>query len=164
MIILGIDPGSRLTGYGLIEKKGQTLKHIDNGLIACKATDAMSIRLAHIFRGIQKIITEFAPDCVAIENIFVAKNIQSTFKLGQARGTAIVAAALLDKPVHEYSPMEVKKAVAGFGGAPKEQVQKMVRALLALPQIAEENASDALGIAICHAHSMTLKKILMKNE
>lgn len=163
MIILGIDPGSRLTGYGLIKKEGQKLIHLDNGLIAGMATLELPLRLAHIFREVQKLITQFSPECLAIENIFVAKNIQSTFKLGQARGSAIVAASLLGLPVHEYSPMEVKKAVAGFGGAPKDQVAKMVRALLNLPQVAEENASDALAIAICHAHSAGLKKIISKN-
>ncbi|MDO8520373.1 MAG: crossover junction endodeoxyribonuclease RuvC [Deltaproteobacteria bacterium] len=159
MIILGIDPGSVITGYGLVEKSGGRVTHIENGGIFCKKGAPLEERLVVIFQKIQEIVTQFKPDAAAIETAFYAKNVQSLLKLGQARGTAIVATALLKLPVFEYTPLEVKQAVAGFGAAPKEQVQKMVMRLLNLPQIAEENASDALAIAICHAHSEKMRKI-----
>lgn len=159
MIILGIDPGSQITGFGFIQKKNDQLTHLENGLIDCRKKKSFPDRLIFIFQNIQKIIKKFNPSCVAIESIFYAKNVQSAIKLGQARGVILVASSLLNLPVFEYTPLEVKQAVVGYGQASKEQVGQMVRRLLRLPQVAEENASDALAIAICHAHSVVLKNL-----
>lgn len=161
MRILGIDPGSRITGYGLIECQGNRLRHVDNGIIATVSTAALATRLKIIYDGIARIIAEFAPDAVAIEQVFLAKNPQAALVLGHARGTAMVAAVNAGLPVHEYSALQVKSAVVGYGRAGKPQVQQMVKALLNLPEISQEDAADALGVAICHAHSRTLNQALI---
>ena len=160
MIILGIDPGSRITGYGLVSKQGNRLVHIDNGAIFTQSAKEFPQRLELIFRGLSDIIAEYRPHAVAVENVFLAKNAQSALKLGQARGAAIVAAVNLGLAVHEYTALQVKQAVVGNGRAEKVQVQHMIRALLNLPEIAQEDASDALAVAICHAHSANLKQLL----
>ena len=154
--ILGIDPGSRKTGYGLIEQRGSRLIHIDNGAIFTEGAANFPERLTVIARGLNEILTRYQPQAVAIEDVFVALNPQSALKLGQARGAAIVTATLAGLPVAEYTAMQVKQAVVGQGRATKQQVQQMVRALLALPEIAQEDASDALAVAICNANSHTL--------
>jgi len=152
MRILGIDPGSRITGYGLVEKIGNRLRHMDNGAIITDSKAPMPERLQVIYRQLNRIIDEYAPQAVAIERIFVAKNALSALKLGHARGVAMLAGVNAGLPVAEYSAVEVKNAVVGYGRAAKTQVQHMVRVLLALPEIAQEDASDALAVAICHAH------------
>ncbi|MBI2338916.1 MAG: crossover junction endodeoxyribonuclease RuvC [Deltaproteobacteria bacterium] len=158
MIILGIDPGSRITGFGLVEKqKNNEVRHIENGAIYCAEAPSFEGRLVLIFEKIQSLIKDFRPAAVAVENIFYSKNVKSTLKLGHARGVALVSASLLRTPVFEYTPLQVKQAIVGYGGASKEQVQKMIRVLLNLPQMAEENASDALAVAICHANTMQIK-------
>ena len=159
MIVLGIDPGSRKTGYGIVQKVGNRLVHIDNGAIYTDTAADFPGRLKRIFDGLLEIIAQYNPDQVAVENIFFATNPQSALKLGQARGAAIVAAVHCGLPVSEYTALQVKQAVAGQGKAEKEQVQKMVKALLGLPEIAQEDASDALAVAICHINSFGLKQI-----
>jgi crossover junction endodeoxyribonuclease RuvC len=160
MIILGIDPGSRITGYGIISKQGNRLIHIDNGAIFTQSAKDFPQRLEKIFHGLAGIIAQYRPEAVAIENVFVAKNAQSALKLGQARGAAIVAAVCVGLPVHEYTAMQVKQAVVGSGRAEKLQVQHMIKALLNLPEVAQEDASDALAVAVCHAHSAGMKSLL----
>lgn len=162
MRILGIDPGSRITGYGLIECQGNRLRHIDNGIIATNSTAPLATRLKTIYDGVARIIAEFAPEAMAIEQVFLAKNPQAALVLGHARGTAMVAAVNAGLPVHEYSALQVKSAVVGYGRAGKPQVQQMVKALLNLPEISQEDAADALGVAICHAHSRTLNQALIR--
>ncbi|MDD2365909.1 MAG: crossover junction endodeoxyribonuclease RuvC [Desulfuromonadaceae bacterium] len=157
MIVLGVDPGSRKTGYGIVQKSGNHLLHIDNGAIFTDTASDFPGRLKKIFDGLTEIILEYHPDQVAVENIFFASNPQSALKLGQARGAAIVAAVNSGLPVAEYTALQVKQAVVGQGKAAKDQVQKMVKALLSLPEIAQEDASDALAIAICHLNSHNLK-------
>lgn len=158
MRVLGIDPGSRITGYGLVDKQGNRLVHVDNGAIFTdKATDFAG-RLKLIFNGLTEIIAEYHPDEVAVENIFFSTNVQSALKLGQARGAAIVAAVHAGLPVAEYTALQVKQAVVGQGRAEKGQVQKMLKILLGLPEIAQEDASDALAVAICHINSHELLK------
>jgi len=154
MIILGIDPGSRITGFGLVSKKGNKITHVENGLINVSGEETFPKRLLTLFEKIHLLINRYKPDVVGIENIFHAKNAQSALKLGHARGVALVAASQSGLECFEYTPLEVKKAVVGYGGATKDQVQKMVKTLLNLPQVAEENASDALAVALCHANSM----------
>ena len=153
MIILGIDPGSRKTGFGLIKKSGNRNIHIENGTIYLEEKPRYSDRLVCLYQEIQSIIAAFHPEVIAIENIFYHKNPKSSQKLGEVRGVAMVSGAISGLPVFEYAPLEVKKAITGYGNASKEQVQFMVRRLLNLNDIAEENASDALGVALCHAHS-----------
>jgi crossover junction endodeoxyribonuclease RuvC len=156
MIILGIDPGSVITGYGLIRKEGNRLIHLDNGALRTDSADNFPGRLGHIFSMVTGIIDEHVPDAVAVENIFFANNVQSALKLGQARGAAIVACVTRGLPVYEYTALQVKQAVVGHGKAAKEQVQQMVKSLLNLPEAAQADASDALAVAICHAHSSDL--------
>lgn len=155
MKILGIDPGSRITGYGIISQSGNRLCHIDNGAIHTDSHKDFPQRLKIIYRAVTEVIEQFRPDAVAVENIFFAANAQSALKLGQARGAAIVAGVNAGLPVFEYTPLQVKQAVVGHGRASKDQVQKMLKALLNLPEVAQEDASDALAVAICHAHSAT---------
>ncbi len=162
MRILGIDPGSRVTGYGLIESRGNRLQHIDNGIVATKAEAPLAMRLKTIYDGLSRIIAEFHPEVVAVEQIFLARNPQAALILGHARGTAILAAVNTGLAVHEYTALQVKSAVVGYGRAGKPQVQQMVKALLNLPEIAQEDAADALGVAICHAHSRTLNQALSR--
>jgi len=153
MRILGIDPGSRATGWGLIEKQGNRLLHIDNGVITTRADEPLGDRLGTIYRHLSGVITGYAPTAVAVEEIFMAKNARSALKLGHARGVALLAGFNHDLPIAEYSALQVKSAVVGYGRADKKQIQEMVRILLKLPEIAQEDASDALAVAICHAHS-----------
>ncbi len=149
--ILGIDPGSRLTGFGIIEVQGNQLQCISTGCVRVNGDD-LAGKLKVIFAGISELIEEFRPQEVAIENIFMHRNADSALKLGQARGAAISAVATQSIPVHEYTPSEIKKAIVGKGNASKEQVQHMVKALLNLNRIPQSDAADALAAALCHGH------------
>ena len=153
MIILGIDPGLRTTGFGVIEKQGARLRYIASGTIRTGSETALPPRLKLIFAGIAEIIRTYQPDCAAIEKVFVNVNPQSTLLLGQARGAAITALVGGDLDVAEYTALQVKQAVTGSGKAAKEQVQDMVARLLLLPGLPGSDAADALGVAICHANS-----------
>lgn len=152
--ILGIDPGSRVTGFGVIESDGRHSRHVASGTIRTGSGE-FPVRLGEIFRGISEVIEQHAPTQVAIEQVFMAKNASSALKLGQARGVAIAAAVTRDLPVFEYAPRAVKQALVGAGGADKEQVQHMIRVLLSLSGKMGLDESDALAIALCHAHSHT---------
>ena len=149
--ILGIDPGLRVTGFGVLDKDGQQLHYVASGCI--KTPDGeLPERLKAILTSLGEVIAQHQPDQVAVEKVFVNVNPQSTLLLGQARGTAICAAVLEDLPVAEYTALQVKQAVVGNGHANKEQVQEMVRRLLRLPGNPGADAADALACAICHAH------------
>lgn len=150
-IILGVDPGSRTTGYGIIRTSGRNTDYLDSGCIRV-GERPMAERLQIIFQSLATLIAEFRPDEFAIEQVFMARNPDSALKLGQARGVAIVSAANSGLPVHEYSARQVKQAVVGKGGADKSQVQHMVQAILQLSRKPQEDAADALAIALCHAH------------
>ena len=152
-IILGIDPGSRVTGYGVIRQVGRHLEYLGSGAIRTSVED-MPTRLKRIYAGVTEIITQFQPDMFAIEQVFMAKNPDSALKLGQARGTAIVAAVNQDLPVFEYAARLVKQTVVGVGSADKVQVQEMVTRILQLSSKPQADAADALAIAITHAHSI----------
>jgi crossover junction endodeoxyribonuclease RuvC len=149
--ILGIDPGLRLTGFGVIEKSGQTLRYITSGVVKVPVTE-LPERLKVILNSVGEIISLHQPMQVAIEKVFVNVNPQSTLLLGQARGAAICAAVLQNLPVAEYTALQVKQAVVGNGHAKKEQVQEMVKRLLNLEGVPSADAADALACAICHAH------------
>ena len=150
--ILGLDPGLRVTGYGVIEKVGNKLQYITSGCIRSTEKEALPVRLKSILDSVGEVIARHAPNEVAIEKVFVNVNPQSTLLLGQARGAAICAAVHRDLPVAEYTALQVKQAVVGNGHAKKEQVQEMVKRLLSLPGYPGADAADALACAICHAH------------
>ncbi len=152
MIILGIDPGLRTTGFGVIDKQGSKLSYIASGTIKT-IEGSLPERLKTIFAGVAEIIRTYQPDCSAIEKVFVNVNPQSTLLLGQARGAAICALVSADLAVAEYTALQVKQGVVGHGKAKKEQVQDMVKRLLMLSGTPGSDAADALGVAICHAHS-----------
>ncbi|MCC8374387.1 MULTISPECIES: crossover junction endodeoxyribonuclease RuvC [Photorhabdus] len=150
-IILGIDPGSRVTGYGVIRQQGRHLSYLGSGCIRTKVDDLPN-RLQRIYAGILEIITQFQPDAFAIEQVFMAKNADSALKLGQARGVAILAAVNQSVPVFEYAARQVKQTVVGTGAAEKSQIQHMVRSMLKLSANPQSDAADALAIAITHCH------------
>ncbi|PAV26954.1 Holliday junction endonuclease RuvC [Tamilnaduibacter salinus] len=150
-IILGVDPGSRVTGYGVLRREGRRIEYLDSGCIRV-GDRPMAERLQVIYQGLATLIGEYRPTEFAIEQVFMARNPDSALKLGQARGVAMVAAANSGLVVHEYSARQVKQAVVGNGGADKTQVQHMVQSLLKLRKRPQSDAADALGIALCHAH------------
>lgn len=151
MRILGIDPGLRITGFGVLEKSGTRLAYVTSGCIRTPAAD-LPARLKVILDGLAEVIAQCRPEQIAVEKVFVNVNPQSTLLLGQARGTAICAAVMHNLPVAEYTALQVKQAVVGNGHARKEQVQEMVKRLLKLAGHPSPDAADALACAICHAH------------
>jgi crossover junction endodeoxyribonuclease RuvC len=151
--VIGIDPGTRKMGYGIVESSGSRLIHIDNGAISTSSKAPLAERLKDIYDGISQIIEEYRPDAVSIEDIFYSKNVKSAMKLAHARGVAILAGANKDLDIFEYTPTAIKSAVVGFGRAEKKQVQQMVKTLLNLPEVPQEDAADALAAAICHINT-----------
>lgn len=158
-IILGIDPGSRITGYGVIEQQGRKLTYLGSGCIKAFSNNKDSVdnelsnRLQTIFAGVSELIIQFKPQLFAIEQVFMGVNPGGALKLGQARGAAIVAATNRGLPVAEYSARQIKQSVVGTGAADKSQVQHMVKSILKLPGTPQADAADALAVALCHAHS-----------
>lgn len=152
MRILGIDPGLRTTGFGVVDKIGSELRYVASGTIRSDGAHTLPVRLKTLYDGITEVARIYGPDCAAIEQVFVNVNPQSTLLLGQARGAAICGLASHGLAVHEYTPMQLKVAVVGYGRATKTQVQEMVMRLLSLPGKPGPDASDALGVAICHAN------------
>jgi crossover junction endodeoxyribonuclease RuvC len=150
--ILGIDPGLRMTGFGVIEKAGSRLAYLASGCVKTPEAAGLPLRLKTILDGLREVIAVHRPQQVAVEIVFVNVNPQSTLLLGQARGAAICASVDAGLPVAEYTALQVKQAVVGNGHAAKRQVQDMVRRLLALPELPGPDAADALACAICHAH------------
>jgi crossover junction endodeoxyribonuclease RuvC len=162
-LIIGIDPGSRLTGYGIIAKDGSKLSFIDAGTIRTESSE-MPERLKRIFAGIDRIVQFHCPTEAAVEQVFMAQNPDSALKLGQARGAAIAALVNLNLAVSEYTARQIKQSVVGYGAADKEQVQMMVMRLLNLSIKPQADAADALAAAICHAHaSGSLNKMAVLN-
>ena len=155
MRILGIDPGLRTTGFGVIEAEGSRLAYVASGTIRTDALPNGDLpgRLKVLFEGVREVVARYAPQCAAVEIVFVNVNPQSTLLLGQARGAALAALAASELHIAEYTALQMKKAIVGHGQARKEQVQQMVGRLLQLPGVPGKDAADALGIAICHAHA-----------
>lgn len=151
-LILGIDPGSRITGFGVVRETGRGCEYVASGCIRT-GSGLLHDRLQIVFRGVREVIQTYGPVTMGIEKVFMARNADSALKLGQARGAAIVAAAEEGLEIAEYSATQVKQAIVGSGGANKEQVQMMVMHLLKLTQKPQIDASDALAIALCHAHT-----------
>lgn len=152
-LILGIDPGSRVTGYGIIRVQGNRNEYVTSGCIRTQRGAELADRILEIGDGLGQIIREYKPDEAAIERVFMSRNAASALKLGQARGAAILVARQHCLAVAEYEARKVKQAVVGTGAADKSQVQHMIRLLLSLPATPQEDAADALAIAICHAHT-----------
>lgn len=154
--IIGIDPGSRTTGYGLVESDRGVLRFVTCGVIRTTVNMPFSYRLNQIFLGINEVIQLHSPTAAAVEDVFLATNPRSALKLGQARGAAVVAAMQNNLEVADYSAKQIKLAVAGYGQAGKEQVQHMVRTLLGLNRSPSSDAADALAVAICHANQFRI--------
>ena len=152
MIILGVDPGTKTTGYGVVDKRERGILNIAYGEIQMRRGDPLSACLKKIYDQLIQIIAEYTPDTIALEDIFYGKNVKSLIKLAQARGVIILAASHSNIPLYEYAPLEVKKAIVGYGRAEKAQVQHMVRVILSLQEAPPLDASDALAIAICHSN------------
>lgn len=156
MKILGIDPGSERTGYGCVERSGSRHRLVTCGVIAAPASATFPERLKYIHGMLSGLLAECRPDCVAVENIFYAKNVRSALKLGHARGVALLAASEAGLVVAEYAPAEIKRAIVGYGRAEKPQVGHMVKLLLGLDAApAPHDVADALAVAICHLHTTT---------
>ena len=154
--ILGIDPGSRLTGFGILDFDGDKPSYVTSGTV--KSLDgSFPERLKRIFVSVGEIVAEYRPDIISIETVFMARNAGSALKLGQARSAALCATFAFDVEVFEYAPREIKQAVVGTGGATKEQVQHMIVSMLALNAAPSSDAADALAAAICHGHQRALK-------
>lgn len=153
MRILGVDPGTRATGYGVVELRGSQLRRVAGGVIRAGAGVSLGQRLAAIHAELSRVIERFEPDATAVENVFSARNPRSALTLGHARGVALAAFAASGLETGEYSPAQVKLAVVGHGAAAKPQVQRMVQRLLGLESVPPPDEADALAIAICHGHS-----------
>jgi crossover junction endodeoxyribonuclease RuvC len=152
--VLGIDPGTAITGYGVVEGEGDSLSLTTYGAITTPANQPLPQRLQHIYRELRALITEWHPESAAVEELFFSKNARTALSVGHARGVALLALTEAGLPIQEYKPAEVKQAVAGYGNAPKQQVQGMVQLLLSLDDIPRpDDAADALAVAICHFHS-----------
>lgn len=155
MKILGIDPGTQVAGFGVIEKTGSRIRTIEYGSIKTDKNQTFAQRLHTIHAKIMDVISKHQPDEIAIEEVFYSKNIKSAIRIGEGRGIVFLCAALANIPITEYAATVIKKAVVGTGNAQKEQVQEMVKIILDLPEIPEpKDASDALAIAICHSHNL----------
>ncbi|NIP37729.1 MAG: crossover junction endodeoxyribonuclease RuvC [Candidatus Dadabacteria bacterium] len=158
MIVIGVDPGTIVSGYGIVEVRDSSFYCISSGFISQPRSRSLPNRLRHIYGKLAGLIEQYSPDEMSIEDVFFSKNARSTLKLGEARGVSILAAAAADIPVYEYSPTEVKSAVTGNGRATKTDVQKMISAMLNIPEFEKSDTSDALAIAICHLNSIEIKK------
>jgi crossover junction endodeoxyribonuclease RuvC len=166
MLAIGIDPGTAITGYGLVRELADgSLQVVDYGVIQTPAAHAMPDRLVQLYRELKEVITLHSPQSGAVEKLFFARNVRTALSVGQARGIALLALAESAVEVAEYSPNEIKQAVAGYGGAEKMQVQMMVQALLDLDEVPQpDDAADALAVAICHVHSARIRALEERAE
>ena len=157
MRVLGIDPGTMVTGFGIVDDIKGKLSSVGYGTIEGRRKDSFPDRLKMMFDGLNRAIEDYKPEQISLESVFYGKNVKAAIKIGEARGVAILCAALAGIPLFEYAPTEVKRAVVGIGNAQKVQVSKMVKVLLSLSEVPEKyDATDALAIAICHCHRMKL--------
>jgi crossover junction endodeoxyribonuclease RuvC len=165
MIIFGIDPGTRITGYGVIETNGPKVSALDYGCIRPPPNLILAQRYRIIFEGLETLLDRHRPDAVAVELQFVLKNVQSAIKLGMARAMALLAAARREIPIFEYAPTKAKRAAVGEGQASKLQVQRMIQTILRLPALPEpEDAADALALALCHAGSLCMNQFAASSK
>lgn len=164
LVVLGVDPGFADTGFGVVSSDGQKLKTLDFGSLKTKASLEFGQRLLFINEGINKLIAKYHPDCLVVEQLFFCKNITTAIKVGQARGVIILAAAKCKIPVMEFTPLQIKQALTGYGAATKNQVGQMVKIILSLNSIPQpDDAADALAMAICGINSYQLRRINEKN-
>ena len=147
---LGIDPGSQITGFGVLEKSGTRITHIHSGFVRLTPSPSLSLRLKHLHQILQQVIEDYRPTDLAVEKVFFAKNVQSALTLGHVRGVVLLTAVESGLKIFEYSPLEIKQAVTGYGRADKKQVQEMVKVLLKIPSVQNQDVSDALAAGICH--------------
>jgi crossover junction endodeoxyribonuclease RuvC len=160
-LILGLDPGTAVTGWGVIEHLGDKSRLVSHGTIVTSPKDPSHERLSIIYRGIVDVIEEFRPREAAVEELFGGVNIKTALAVGQARGVIVLACSEQGVHPHDYTPLRIKQAVVGYGRASKVQVQQMVKVLLGLPKVPKpDHAADALGVAICHAHSAKTNKLV----
>jgi crossover junction endodeoxyribonuclease RuvC len=166
MITLGIDPGTAITGYGLInEEQDGSLTVVDYGVIRTKSDESQAERLVQLYHKIKHLILLHHPITGAVEKLFFERNVRTAIHVGEARGVALLAMAELNLSIGEYTPLEVKQAVAGYGAAEKSQVQQMVRTILSLESIPQpDDAADALAVAICHIHSQKILRLYNENR
>jgi len=166
MITLGIDPGTAITGYGVVnEEPDGSLKVLDFGVIRTSAELPQAERLVHLYQRLKELILLHHPEMGAVEKLFFERNVRTALHVGQARGVALLAMAQSKLQIGEYTPLEVKQAVAGYGGADKNQVQQMVRTILGLETVPHpDDAADALAVAICHIHSAKIRNLYTENE
>lgn len=158
MIIFGIDPGYAIVGFGVVEYTGNKFRTINFGSIITDPKDTFPERLKIVYDELTKLLDEYKPDCVAIEELFFNKNVKTAINVGQARGVQLLAAINTGAQVYEYTPLQIKQGVVGYGRAEKKQVQEMVRVILGLKNVPKpDDTADALAVAICHAHSGTFK-------
>jgi crossover junction endodeoxyribonuclease RuvC len=164
-LVLGIDPGTAITGYGLVWGEGDDLRLVDYGTIITSSDESQPQRLQEIYRQLTTLIQERQPAAAAVEKLFFSRNVRTALSVGQARGVALLAMANAALEIHEYTPLEVKQAVVGYGRATKEQVQEMVRVLLGLDSVPQpDDAADAIAVAICHIHSARMRGLARQAE
>jgi crossover junction endodeoxyribonuclease RuvC len=161
VLVLGIDPGTAITGYGLVREDDTELDLVDCGVIVTPPRQTLAERLQTIYQGLSQVIREHQPDAAAVEELFFSRNVRTALSVGHARGVALLALADAGLSVHEYKPLEVKQAITGYGGADKQQVQEMVRMLLHLDRVPQpDDAADAVAVAVCHIHSARMAALI----
>lgn len=164
-LVLGVDPGTAITGYGLVWGEGDNLRLVDYGVITTSPDKPLPRRLQEIYRQLTTLIRERQPAAAAVEKLFFSRNVRTALSVGQARGVALLAMANAEIAVHEYTPLEVKQAVVGYGRATKNQVQEMVKVLLDLDSVPQpDDAADAIAVAICHIHSARMKGLVQSSK
>jgi crossover junction endodeoxyribonuclease RuvC len=164
-LVLGVDPGTAITGYGLVWSEGDDLRLVDYGAITTPSDEFLPQRLQEIYRQLTVLIQARQPVAAAVEKLFFSRNVRTALSVGQARGVALLAMANAELEIHEYTPLEVKQAVVGYGRATKEQVQEMVKMLLGLDSVPQpDDAADAIAVAICHIHSARMKDLARRAE
>lgn len=160
MIIMGIDPGIAIVGYGVVEYRGNAFRTIDYGAVTTPAGEKLSDRLRNIYEDVGLLIEKFSPDAFAVEELFFNTNVKTAITVAHGRGVAMLSASVSGVPIFEYTPLQVKQAVTGYGRADKGQIQRMVKSLLSLEKIPKpDDVADALAVAICHAHTAKYQKM-----
>jgi crossover junction endodeoxyribonuclease RuvC len=161
VLVLGIDPGTAITGYGLVREDQAGLALVDYGVITTPAGQPLPGRLQAIYQGLKDVVAQYKPGIAAVEELFFSRNARTALSVGHARGVTLLALADAGLSIHEYKPLEIKQAVAGYGGADKRQVQEMVRMLLNLDHIPQpDDAADAVAVAVCHIHSARMMELI----
>jgi crossover junction endodeoxyribonuclease RuvC len=161
VLVLGVDPGTAITGYGLVHERDDGLSLVECGVVTTPSSQPLPERLQTIYRGLSDVIRKCKPEEAAVEELFFSRNVRTALSVGHARGVALLALADAGLPIYEYKPLEIKQAVAGYGGADKQQVQEMVRMLLNLERVPQpDDAADAAAVAVCHIHSARMAALI----